>query len=163
MWWWTFYFLLLDKHDVEESCTVYSLIFMLEMLKKGEDHTYCYAFSFEYHLLHLKTFKSLLHWRKIIKCRQLSFSTSERRCLNSNVILHFCANVTSCPERAVFVSRAKNKKSINQLQIDAVTDVNDNGCLTDRSMHRRYRTLPSLFVKHFKTTTMDQSAVQKNK
>lgn len=141
MWWWTFSFLFLDKHDVEESCTVYSLIFMLEMLKKkGEDHTYCYAFSFEYHLLHFKTFKSLLHWRKIIKCRQLSFSTSQRRCLNSNVILHFCANVMSCPERAVFVSRAKNKKSINQLQIDAVTDVNDNGCLTDRSMHWRYRT-----------------------
>lgn len=56
------HFLFLDKHDVEESCTVYSLIFMLEMLKKkGEDHTYCYAFSFEYHLLHFKTFKSLLH------------------------------------------------------------------------------------------------------
>lgn len=143
--------------------SIFTHIYARDVKKKGEDHTYCYAFSFEYHLLHLKTLKSLLHWRKIIKCRQLSFSTSERRCLNSNVILHFCANVTSCPECALFVSRAKNKKTINQLQIDAVTDVNDNGCLTDRSMHWRYRTLPPLFVKHFKTTTMDQSAVQKNK
>lgn len=34
------HFLFLDKHDVEESCTVYSLIFMLEMLKKKERTTH---------------------------------------------------------------------------------------------------------------------------
>lgn len=39
-----------------------------------------------------------------------------------------------------FLSHVQKKKKIYQFQIDAVTDVNDNGCLTDRSMHWRYRT-----------------------
>lgn len=36
---------------MKESCTVYSLIFMIEMFKKGEDHMYCSAFNFD-HLLY---------------------------------------------------------------------------------------------------------------
>lgn len=42
----------LAEYDMKESCTVYVLIYARDV-QKGDNHTYCYAFSFEHHLLHL--------------------------------------------------------------------------------------------------------------
>lgn len=46
---------------MKESCTAYSLIFMLDMFKKGEDHMYCYAFNFD-HLLYFVCVASFFYF-----------------------------------------------------------------------------------------------------